>query len=194
MDWIKIGAFATGVLSLLATIYFYYRVNHRRRILLYRFSWERIDATLTYREGHEKIRSGKPWTESPCLVHVSLVNRGPKDIKAADFDDGKPLRVEFGMPILHLLSVHPAQIVDGRSEGSGLDIGPRRLERGQRYAFTVMIDGTPRKSVEAEIVDTDLINEDDLYGDEDLGKLFTSIAVGFFGAVVLLSALVFFAL
>lgn len=102
--------------------------------------------------------------EGRYLTVLDLQARGPRDIRAADFDDGKWLVFDVGSPALHVTSLSsgrgrpfPTVAVDGALVG----IAPTLLARGQHLSLLLLTDdqvGQPT-CVQNPLVDVDLVNE-----------------------------------
>jgi hypothetical protein len=80
---------------------------------------------------------------------VQLVSRSRRDIAREAFDEGKPLCLDLGTPIVECLQVttsppdrpDPAWTLDG----SKLQIGPSHFGRRQTTVFSLLVDGkSPR--------------------------------------------------
>jgi hypothetical protein len=78
------------------------------------------------------------------VVRLRLVSRSVKDIPTAAFDDGAPLIIDLGTPVLAILGDHePTQpsrppITDC---GNQVRIMPRLIKKGQVITINVLVDG-----------------------------------------------------
>ncbi len=95
---------------------------------------------------------------APHVVAVKVVSRGALDIAASAFG-GRPLELEFGVPVLGMLewqadagraAVRPPEI---EVIGTALHLGPSLLTRRHRLRYTVLLDGKPKFHPVGDLVD-----------------------------------------
>jgi hypothetical protein len=135
-----------GLLGMAVTTWVTLRATYPKRRLYYMVQ---SDApTITGREEffeQLKISHGHMKLKSPRLVTIRLVSHGWLDISREAFDEGKPLSLDIGTPIVDLVKVttSPSDRVDPSwtLEGSMLLIGPSHFGRRQTTEFSLLIDG-----------------------------------------------------
>lgn len=99
----------------------------------------------------------------PRLVSLRLENPGRRDISSVQFDQGTPMRVTLGLPIVELVSMaaeppgNPG-LNDVALEGnSAVSIRPGLLKAGAAITYTFLVDGEPSQySLSASLVEVDL--------------------------------------
>jgi hypothetical protein len=91
------------------------------------------------------ISYGNAELKSPRVVTVRLVSRGRLDISREAFDEGKPLCLDLGTPIVDLVKVttSPSDRPDPACtlKGCSLLIGPSHFGRRQTTEFSLLVDG-----------------------------------------------------
>jgi hypothetical protein len=91
-------------------------------------------------------------------VRVRLVNRSSKDITTAMFDDGSPLVIDLGVPVVATLSeqhVGPSRpVID--VAGSQIQLRPGKIARSEAIIIDVLVDGRPAVSADSPLIDVDL--------------------------------------
>ncbi|MGO9194827.1 MAG: hypothetical protein ACLP8X_41115 [Streptosporangiaceae bacterium] len=98
---------------------------------------EPSDLSLAYR--HQMLRD-------PHVVSLVLENRSRSDIPSSDFDQGKPLLFDVGVPIMALLSIEGLQadlLERPHINGSHIEVGPTLILRRQMIRFNMLTDGRP---------------------------------------------------
>jgi hypothetical protein len=151
--WAIAGVAAVIVVGV-ATVWVTLRVSNPKRRLLY--SMPVATPLLNRRPGLpadiEVRRKGqeKP-LENPHVVTVQLVSRGRLDIQRDAFDDGKPLRLDVGAPIIECLDVTTSPpdraVPPCKPGGSTLLVGPALIGRRQTIRYSLLVDGPdPRLS------------------------------------------------
>lgn len=135
-----------GILTIVATVWVTLWAADKKRRLYY---WLLSDTPLvTKRQDLSeelKVTYGQRQLDSPRVVSVQLVSRGRRDIAREAFDDGKPLSLDLGTPIVECVKVttspqdrsDPAWTLDG----SRLQIGPSHFGRRQTTVFSLLVDG-----------------------------------------------------
>jgi hypothetical protein len=108
------------------------------------------------KHGLEVRRGGQPLSD-PRLVDVTLQSSGRQSIDSAIFDQGRPLVLHFGVPIIEVLKADsrpPEQAVpDYQQSGSTLEVGPGVLAARQKITFSVLVDGQPSFSLISHLSD-----------------------------------------
>ncbi|MCG5436799.1 hypothetical protein [Micromonospora foliorum] len=79
---------------------------------------------------------------APHLTHVEILIAGRHDIKSSDFDQGKPLELNFGSTAA-LASVQAVTPEVFSAKGSKVLLRPALLKRGWRLSFDVITEGMP---------------------------------------------------
>lgn len=84
--------------------------------------------------------------DKPYVAEIILHNESRRDIRSADFDQGKPLVLEFDAPVI-AVSVGgnadiPLDVVVIQS--TTVRIGPVLLAGGRKVRLTLVTDGEPR--------------------------------------------------
>jgi hypothetical protein len=108
------------------------------------------------KQGLEVRRRNQPLSD-PRLVDVTLQSSGRQSIDSAMFDQGRPLVLHFGVPIIEVLkadSSPPEQAIpDYQQSGSTLEVGPGVLAARQRITFSVLVDGQPSFNLVSHLSD-----------------------------------------
>ncbi|WP_406350883.1 hypothetical protein OHB56_40900 [Streptomyces sp. NBC_01635] len=130
-------------------VYVTYRAAHPRRRLVYAFT----SAPLIQRHQRDlssnviRVSVGGRNLADPRLVTLRLESRGTKDIATAQFDNGTPIEVALGLPIVEIVSLETepphAQGPTCTLQDRVLRIGPGRLGAGETVSYTLLVDGTP---------------------------------------------------
>jgi hypothetical protein len=81
----------------------------------------------------------------PHVLEIALSYRGRKDISSASFEQGQPLCIDVGVPIIDLLETifDPEEKTDLKVEAveTALKVGPGLLRKGHAMTFVVLTDG-----------------------------------------------------
>jgi hypothetical protein len=118
-----------------------------KRRLFYRMS-DPV-ALLTPESGKQglQVRQGSQPLSDPRLAEVTLQSSGRQSIDSSMFDQGRPLVLHLGAPIVKVLKVDsspPEQAIpDYQQSGSTLEVGPSVLAARQKITFSVLVDGQP---------------------------------------------------
>ncbi|MDX3525090.1 hypothetical protein P1P75_01125 [Streptomyces sp. ID05-39B] len=122
------------------------------------------------------VRLGSTHLEKPRIVDLVITNLGKRDITAAKFHEGAPLRFSFGHPVLVILD-YESQPAAGLSQligtytdigsgsaappVSGIELRPTLLRKGQRVTITVLVDGDREatRCIDFPLVDVDEVLE-----------------------------------
>lgn len=90
------------------------------------------------------------------VVRIRLTSRSVKDIPTAAFDDGAPLIVDLGTPVLAILgNERPVQLSRQSitDEGNQVKIAPRLIKKGQTITINVLVDEIPNIEVISPLID-----------------------------------------
>jgi hypothetical protein len=95
----------------------------------------------------------------PYVVGLRVESRSRKDIRTADFEDGKPLTFNFTAPILSVsldtVNAVPSPL-DFQVVGSELQIPPALIRSGELLRLTVLTDGPPKLDLNNPIANVDV--------------------------------------
>ncbi|MFP1624044.1 hypothetical protein ACLB9X_02210 [Streptomyces sp. 5K101] len=131
-------------------MYATHRAAFPKRRLVYSFSSsslvQRHQRNISANVLH--IRLGERELHNPRLVGLRLENTGRRDISSAQFDQGEPLRIDLGLPVVELVSMaaEPPSALGLSPDGwgdHGMTIRPGRLGTGEAITYTLLVDGDP---------------------------------------------------
>ena len=143
--WYSSGTFWTGAgaviaaLAIIVAILLWF-VGPPQRLLVYSFSDTPLltDDALAHANTELKVTLDDQILTDPHIVSIFIESRSRRDIRTADFENGRPLAFDLGTPILKLLHYETGgsampQVEVGIDQGSatigpGL-INPRRSPR-----------------------------------------------------------------
>ncbi|MBV7700455.1 hypothetical protein [Streptomyces sp. TRM70350] len=97
---------------------------------------------------------------------MSIYVRNPsrRDITSSAFDQGLPLRVDLGTPILDLLDAEStpttAQAPPATITGAELHIGPGRIGRQSQLTYSVLVDGEVFFRFRHSLIDVEVTEAD----------------------------------
>src|SRR5260370_30348486 len=124
-----------------------YRASRNRRDLLYSMSPAISLLGTALRPAHPSLQvlyDGRPLAH-PRVIWVRLRARGRSDIRSEDFDQGRPLVLDFHTKIIAVLSVDSGSasgsVLKRHVEGTRLEIGPDMIRMGVALAIAVLVDG-----------------------------------------------------
>jgi hypothetical protein len=154
---------ATGVvvtlLAAVITAWVTYVVGVPKRRLLYGMPLITPLRTAPVGVGDDlELRHTGKLLAEPHIVKIQLVSRGRKDTPTSLYDSGDPIRLDVGARIVEILQETsdpqsvpaPKVTVDGTS----LTIGPSRISRRQKIAFTLLTDGgRPYLTCQSPLID-----------------------------------------
>ncbi|MFD8666228.1 hypothetical protein ACFV1U_12585 [Streptomyces microflavus] len=147
--WAAAGVFVGASVGA-AGVYATRRAAFPKRRLVYSFSSDslvqRHQRNVSSNVLH--IRLGERELHNPRLVSLRLENTGRRDISSAQFDQGEPLRIILGLPVVELVSMAaepPAALglIPGDVDDNGISIRPGRLGAGEAITYTLLVDGDP---------------------------------------------------
>ena len=90
------------------------------------------------------------------VVRLRFVSRSVRDIPTAAFDDGTPLIVDLGTPVLAILGDQELTQQPGSSMvtmGNQVHIMPRLIRKRQIITINMLVDGEPRVRVISPLID-----------------------------------------
>jgi hypothetical protein len=93
--------------------------------------------------------------QDPHVLQIRLISRSRGDIPSSAFDQGRPLILDVGIPIVAQLSLDEnlGEPPEMRIEGNTLKIGPDLIRKGKKFTFTILADGRDaRLSCDAHLV------------------------------------------
>lgn len=163
--WYTSGTFWTGagavvaLLGAVATVWVTFTVGSLRRRLHYGMqpAAPLLAAPDGMRSKLELHYDGLPLA-NPRVITVQLTSRSRKDIPSDAYNDGQPLRLDVGAPILEILQITsvpetyplPSVITDG----TALAIGPSLIGKRHNIMITLLTDGAkPSLSCRSPLID-----------------------------------------
>ncbi|MFJ3984874.1 hypothetical protein [Streptomyces fungicidicus] len=135
-------AMAIGALGAFATL----RASNPKRRLSYRTLINTsLLATSTRQASHLSVTHGGTVLQRPRLIEVELRNTGRRDITAAMFHGGDPIRIDLGVDVIAVLDVEvdpdsttPPRVV---AAGTSVEVHPTLLARRQTVVISILVDG-----------------------------------------------------
>ncbi|MFH8242636.1 hypothetical protein ACSLFT_22475 [Streptomyces sp. G6] len=163
--WAAATAFVTFA-GIASTTWATLRAANPKRRLSYSMGYTRLLTSGSSRaHGALQVSHGGTVLADPRFVRVRLTNTSRRDISSSAFDQGTPIRLDIGVPILDILDTtsRPSAnaIPPTTISGSEVSIGPGRIGRGQSLSYLLLIDGPdPRLTCqhalnEVEVVDAE---------------------------------------
>lgn len=127
----------------------------RRRLTV---TWQRPVALLSRTVEGIRVAVDDVQVADAHVVRISVANTGKNDITSAMFDQRRPVRLKFGVPVVGIIDAVSAggPVPAHALEGSQVSLGPDLLARSQVIDFQVLTDGRPRVRCEAYLADTNL--------------------------------------
>jgi hypothetical protein len=84
--------------------------------------------------------------KDPYFIELRLVNRGREDISSNAFDQGMPIRFDFGIDIVKLLQItlepDEPRALKVKADGSAVEIGPGLIHAHQELSIALLADGS----------------------------------------------------
>jgi hypothetical protein len=162
-----------------------YRASRNRRELLYSMSPAISLLGTALRPAHPSLQvlyDGRLLAH-PRVIWVRLRARGRNDIRSEDFDQGRPLVLDFHTKIIAVLSVDngsaSGSALKRHVEGTRLEIGPDMIRMGVTLAIAVLVDGPQAElTYESNLANVRLCREDYQYPADEVAAA-TRIALGF---------------
>jgi hypothetical protein len=96
---------------------------------------------------------------NPHVITVIIRNTGRHAVSSAQYDQARPMRLEFGAPIESILPSTSKQGVESLSiNGTALLYGPELIRRKQEIAIQVLTSDTPKlgQVVSDHLIDTEV--------------------------------------
>jgi hypothetical protein len=157
--WAGVGALATLAVGGL-TAWVAYTIGFPRRRLLYYVRTETplLTAPDGVRDDLELKHRGR-LLERPYVIELVIVGRGRRDIPRDAFDNGEPIRLDLGVPIVELLqsttsdSDSSRPVPQVRVDGTALAVGPVLIGRRQELVLSALVEGKPSLRCEAALTD-----------------------------------------
>jgi hypothetical protein len=119
--------------------YYYFWQGKRRNQLKISFTSQSLLGDDPSVRAKVSVRCDEQPINEPNLVTVSLVCLGPKDIRADDFENGRPLRIQLsGMIAAVLLGIDELSI---ETTGGEVHIPPGLIPKGKAFTVKVITDG-----------------------------------------------------
>ncbi len=174
-----------------AGVWITYLVSIPRRQLLYSLQscTSLLNASADARKNIKIFHLGKE-LKDPHIVKISLSSKGRSDIPSSAFDQGRPIVLEVGVPIVGQLPTDvgagPAPTVD--LQNTALSIGPDLISKRQQIEFNLLTDGaTSHLACESHLIDVK-VREQSL---AEYSKTFVrSTSVFYIGAVIFAAIIV----
>lgn len=163
-EWYSSGTFwsaAAVVVTLLvgvATVAVTYLTRFARQRLEY--GLRTVAPLLTAPDGVRddlELRHRGVRLEQPHLVEVVLAGSGRRDIPGTSFDNGDPIRLDLGVPIVELLQITADDSASAtptppvHAVGTALLVGPALIGRRQHLTLTALVQGEPSLRCEAPL-------------------------------------------
>jgi hypothetical protein len=141
--WVAVAGVAVAMLTGWIT---WWTANPKRRLRYWMLAPIRLldDPALRDLWPSMEISRGRQISADPHALVVTLVNEGRRDVPSSAFDQGRPVTLDVGVPILDVLkmttsSSHAVPAVT--VQGTALKIGPDLIARRQKNSFWVLVDG-----------------------------------------------------
>jgi len=162
-----------------------YRTSRNSRVLLYSQSPPTSLLGTALHPAHPSLQvlyDGQPLAD-PRVIWVRLRATGRADIRSGDFDQDRPLVLDFHVKVIAVLSVDTgSSAVPGpkrQVDETKLKIGPDLIRMGATLAIAVLVDGPPSKlTCESTLANVRLRREDYRYPADEVAAA-TRIALGF---------------
>jgi hypothetical protein len=143
--------FITIILALLTLIVAFVALRIQLASSRRRLSYEIRAATPLVRAPAEvskdlKVTYDGAAVKDPYFIELRLVNRGREDIPSSAFDQGMPIRFDFGIDIVKLLQItlqpDEPRALKVSADGSAVDIGPGLIHGHQELTIALLADGS----------------------------------------------------
>ena len=155
---ISVAGLVLTALGLVAALY-YARSGRRRNALVVAVKSQPMIVERDTEVGSAiSLRYDDTVVADPHLLTVVLECLGPKDITSADFDQGKPLSIEFGVPMIALLRSDGLDVIEDY-RATSIDVRPSLLPKGKSFILSAITDGCPVAGVGAHLIDTDVLDK-----------------------------------
>ncbi len=174
MHWYSSGVFwaamSVGVALLIGVPTFMVTWVPRQRLYYWAPPATPLLASGTRSIADLEVRHDGRQLADPCLLEVTLIARGRRDIPSSAFDQGRPLVFDLGAEIVKVLQVRcsPASslVPPVTNEGSDLRVGPELVGSRQITTISVLLDGDRPHLVctQPVLAQVTLIHRDPQYG------------------------------
>jgi hypothetical protein len=145
---LPVASFAVAVIVGIAGVWVAYLAGFPRQRLLY---WipaavPLVNAPRGPGHGFQLLYNGAEVAQ-PHLLSVQLISRGRDDISIDFFEDGEPISLDLGVPIIDVLQIDPigrrAFSPTASPDKNTLKIGPSLIGKRQMIIITLLLDGSP---------------------------------------------------
>lgn len=182
--WYASGTFWTGagtvvgVLGAVAVVWVTLTVGFPRRRLYY--SMQAVAPLITAPEGipgNLELRNHGNLLADPRALTIQLISQGRKDIPNDAYNDGQPLRLNVGSPVVEVLRItsEPESLPKPKVtvDGTFLNIGPSLIGRRHKIIISVLTDGgEPSLTCQSPLIDVQVRRRLDITDDIlSLGKI-----------------------
>jgi hypothetical protein len=143
--WYTVTVFVAGVV-VFVTVGAVRRLTMQRRLRWYL----EASAPLTADTSRLQVEvEGAMPLKSPWMTSLVVENLSRSEIGKSDFDGGKPLVVDLGVPVVAVTSASQAWAAKACPDGRQLWIGPETIPGHGSATIGVLTDGEPHLSVAA---------------------------------------------
>lgn len=157
--WTAAGVAATllvGIGTIIVAFLSYNTSKSKRFLDYYLMVIADLGHYLPAGDSEIQIIRGTERIDKPHLVEIRFKYNGRSDISAADWDGGKPMKIDVHVPIVSMIEAKsfPAHYStpEAKIGGSIITLEPGLIRRNQEISFTVLVDGYPRLSVDSHII------------------------------------------
>ncbi|CAN5488172.1 hypothetical protein BH09ACT7_BH09ACT7_02610 [soil metagenome] len=155
---VAVAGLGLTAIGLVAAVY-YSRKGRRRNELVVSVKSQPMIVDRDTKAGSAiSLRYDDTVVADPHLITAVLECLGPKDITSADFDQGKPLSIEFGVPMIALLRSDGLDVAE-EYRATSIEVTPTLLPKGKTFILSAITDGCPQASVATHLIDTDVLEK-----------------------------------
>lgn len=152
---------ALSVLASMASAYWAYRaVPRRRRIVVTTYAPCRLRPGESTRASSSRTTRQK--SQPRYLTQVVIANQCPYDLTSGDFDQGRPLRIDFGAEFAEAPDVWSSapgtEPPTWRVEGSAVLVGPDLVRPKSRVMVAARTVGLPDVSTSTPLIAFSVVN------------------------------------
>lgn len=93
---------------------------------------------------------------NPYLVQLNVDSRSRRDIKSSDFDQGKSVIFDIGVPVKTVVGgITPSEPAAASAdiEGNTVKLAPSLIKRGNVLRLNLLVDGRPTLSCQSSLID-----------------------------------------
>jgi hypothetical protein len=163
MEFLKYGfAPIIGIVSILATAYYFRHSKRRKRLELDTKVTALLTADVHERDDLQVELDGRR-VNDPYIVDLLIINTGHKDLASTDFDGGRPVRIRIEAEIVARLkssTENPTEIFSIEPGSTELRIDPVKIAVDDDYKVRLLVDGRPVNRPDLAghpLIDTDLM-------------------------------------